>query len=125
VGDSAEANPSEIGYWAAIHDRFGQCDSDWYDETAASRKAIKNRLTSIAASRGADAARAEYKVILVDREAHRDELDALARGQPDRDGDRVLSPSGGAVPFTRCRPNHRAWRSPWCASATSCSPATP
>ena len=55
---------------------------DWYDETAACRKAMQNRLKSIAAYRGADAARAEYEAILADWEAHEDDLEAWLEANP-------------------------------------------
>ena len=82
VGESGGANPKGIGFWAAVHDQFVQCGYDWYDETAAYRKALKNRLKSIAAYRGADAARAEYEAILADWEAHGEELDAWLEANP-------------------------------------------
>lgn len=82
VGESGEVNPRGIGFWAVMHDQLVQCGYDWYDETAACRKAMENRLKSIAAYRGADAARAEYEAILADWTAHRDELEAWLEANP-------------------------------------------
>lgn len=75
VGEEHDENPKEIGFWAAIHDILVQCGYDWYDETAMCQKAMKNRLKSIAAYRGADAARDEYERLLAEWQAHGDELE--------------------------------------------------
>lgn len=82
VGEGGEANPKGIGFWTAMHDQLVQCGYDWDDETAACRKAMTNRLKSIAAYRGADAARAEYEAILADWEAHEDDLEAWLEATP-------------------------------------------
>jgi hypothetical protein len=75
TGEEGAENPEAIGFWTAIHDVLTQCGYDWYDETAMCRKALKNRLKSIAAYRGADAAREEYDRVLAEWQAHRDELE--------------------------------------------------
>lgn len=70
-----DGNPSEIGFWAVVHDLFVQCGYDWYDETAACRKMMANRLKSVAGYRGADAAREEYERLLAAWRAQGDELE--------------------------------------------------
>lgn len=75
VGDERDENPLELGFWAVVHDMMVQCGYDWYDETAACRKALKNRLKSIASYRGADAARDEYERVLAEWQAHEEELE--------------------------------------------------
>lgn len=55
-----EDDPIGIGVWTLLHDVLVQAGYDWYDETNAAVRMIENRLKSIAAYRGADAARAEY-----------------------------------------------------------------
>lgn len=75
VGDEDEDNPAGIGFWAALHDQLVQCGYDWYDETTACQKALENRLKSIAAYRGSDAAREEYERLLAEWQAHEAELE--------------------------------------------------
>jgi len=76
VGDETDDNPSEIGVWAVLHDLLVQSGYDWYDETDACLKMMQNRLKSIAAYRGADAAREEYERLLDAWRAHGDALEA-------------------------------------------------
>ncbi|WP_135829190.1 hypothetical protein [Halorussus halobius] len=75
VGDDRDGNPIELGFWAVLHDLFVQCGYDWYDETTACRKMLRNRLKSIASYRGADAAREEYEQLLAEWRAHGDALE--------------------------------------------------
>ena len=75
VGDEADENPIGLGFWAALHDVMVQCGYDWYEETDACQKAMKNRLKSIASYRGADAAREEYERLLDEWQAHGEELE--------------------------------------------------
>lgn len=75
VDEESPENPLQLGFWAVIHDLMVQCGYDWYDETVACQKAMKNRLKSIAAYQGADAAREEYKRLLAEWKAYEDELE--------------------------------------------------
>lgn len=75
VDEETPENPLQLGFWAVIHDMMVQCGYDWYDETAACQKAMKNRLKSIAGYRGADAAREEYKRLLSEWKAYEDEFE--------------------------------------------------
>ncbi|RDI70649.1 hypothetical protein [Halopelagius longus] len=76
VGDERDVNPRAFGFWAVIHYAMIQCGYDWYEETAACGKAMRNRLKSVAAYRGADAARQEYDRLLAEFEAYEGELEA-------------------------------------------------
>lgn len=75
VGDETEENPIGLGIWAVLHDLLVQCGYDWYDETSACQKMLRNRLKSIASYRGAEAAREEYDRLLGEWEAYEAELD--------------------------------------------------
>lgn len=75
VGEVSEANPKGIGFWAGLHDLYVQCGYDWYDETVACGKAMKNRLKSIAHYRGAEAARDEYDRLLAEWQAYEEEFE--------------------------------------------------
>lgn len=75
VDEERPENPLQLGFWAVIHDMMVQCGYDWYDETAACQKAMKNRLKSIAGYRGADAAREEYERLLAEWKSYEDELE--------------------------------------------------
>ncbi|WP_247729838.1 hypothetical protein [Halovivax limisalsi] len=57
VGESSEANPVPIGFWATIHYLMKQNGYDWYEEIDACTAAIENRLRSLAAFHGEAAAR--------------------------------------------------------------------
>ncbi len=59
----SDANPGGIGMWSMVHSVYVQCGYDWYDETDACVRALQNRLKSLAAYRGGDAARDEYERI--------------------------------------------------------------
>lgn len=67
VGTASEDDPLPVGYWTTIHFLMKQSGHDWYDEIAACRRAIENRLESLAAFHGEAAA----------LEAHADLLDDL------------------------------------------------
>ncbi|MDR5672141.1 hypothetical protein AArcCO_2355 [Halalkaliarchaeum sp. AArc-CO] len=82
VGDRNEDNPVGFGLWAVIHYAMIQCGHDWYDETRACQMALKNRLQSIAAYRGADAARTEYDRLLKEWRDHREELTQWLEDNP-------------------------------------------
>lgn len=75
VGEGGEENPKGFGSWAVIHYAMVQCGYDWYRETDACRKAMANRLKSIASYRGADAAREEYERVLAEWQAHEEDLE--------------------------------------------------
>ncbi|WP_430504338.1 hypothetical protein [Haloparvum sp. PAK95] len=82
VGEEGPENPKGIGFWAAVHDLLVQCGFHWYDETRMCEQALRNRLKSIAAYRGADAAREEYERIRAAWDAHEDELEAWLDANP-------------------------------------------
>lgn len=63
VPDPDPENPKSIGAWALLHDLLVQCGYHWYDETDIALRMLRNRLKSIAAYQGADAAREEYERI--------------------------------------------------------------
>lgn len=62
-GNEDEANETPFGFWTVIHNAMAQSGYDWYEETRACQQALQNRLKSLAAYRGADAAREEYERI--------------------------------------------------------------
>lgn len=64
VGEETEDNPVPVGFWALIHFLMKQHGYDWYDEIDACTKAIENRLRSLAAFHGSDAAREELETVL-------------------------------------------------------------
>lgn len=82
VDQESPENPLQLGFWATIHDLMVQCGYDWYDETAACQKAMQNRLKSLAAYRGADAAREEYERLLAEWRAFGDELEGWLAENP-------------------------------------------
>lgn len=82
VGDGGDENPVPIGFWAALHDVLVQCGYNWYDETAACQKAMKNRMKSIAAYRGAEAAWEEYDRLLAEWQAFGEELERWVADNP-------------------------------------------
>jgi hypothetical protein len=57
VGKPSEEDPVPVGYWTTIHFLMKQSGYDWYDEIEACTRAIQNRLTSLAAFHGDEAAR--------------------------------------------------------------------
>ena len=82
VDEESPENPLQLGFWGTIHDVMVQCGYDWYDETTACQKAMQNRLKSLAAYRGADAARQEYEHLLAEWEAYGDELEDWLEENP-------------------------------------------
>lgn len=82
VGDEQETNPLQLGFWSAIHNVLVQCGYNWYDETELCQKAMQNRLKSIAAYRGAEAARDEYQRLLTEWQAHEQELEEWLEENP-------------------------------------------
>lgn len=82
VGPGGDDDPAEIGMWAHLHDAMVQTGYDWYDETDLCLKATRNRLKSIAAYRGADAAREEYDRIAAEWGAYEDELEEWLDAHP-------------------------------------------
>ena len=74
VADETEGDPIGLGFWTVIHYAMVQCGYDWYDETDACRRAMENRLRSLGAYRGADAATEEYERLLDAWRNHGDEL---------------------------------------------------
>ncbi|QLG60965.1 hypothetical protein [Halorarum salinum] len=75
LGEGDEDDPAGVGFWAHLHFAMVQCGFDWYDETDACLKGLKNRLKSLAAYRGADAARAEYDRLAAEWDGYEAELD--------------------------------------------------
>jgi hypothetical protein len=78
VAESTEENPRGIGDWALIHFLLKQRGHDWGDEVDACRKAIANRLRSLAAFHGDAAARAELDRVVEDLTALRERYPADA-----------------------------------------------
>ncbi|WP_248910904.1 hypothetical protein [Halocatena marina] len=70
------------GYWVVIHYLMAQAGYDWYDETDACLTAMQNRVKSIAAYRGAEAARAEYERLLSEWKSHREDLEQWLEEAP-------------------------------------------
>lgn len=68
-------DPLGVGAWALCHDLLVQLGYDWYDETEIALQMLRSRLQSVAAYRGADAAREEYDRIRAALDAHEGELD--------------------------------------------------
>ncbi|MFB6177718.1 MAG: hypothetical protein ABEI99_11355 [Halobaculum sp.] len=79
--DPDDDNPG-IGAWALLHDLLVQCGYDWYDETDACLRAMQNRLKSVAAYQGADAAREEYERIRSAWADHEAELESWLADNP-------------------------------------------
>jgi hypothetical protein len=77
-----EGDPIGIGVWALLHDLLVQLGYDWYDETDAAMRMLRNRLRSIAAYRGADAAREEYDRLRREWCDHEGELEAWLEEHP-------------------------------------------
>jgi hypothetical protein len=59
--EPTDENPAGLGLWSLVHALYVQCGHDWYAETDASLRALRNRVKSIARYRGVDAARTEYE----------------------------------------------------------------
>ena len=82
LGEGGADDPAEVGFWAHLHFAMIQCGYDWYDETDACLKGLRNRLKSLAAYRGADAAREEYDRLAAEWDAYEDELDSWLAEHP-------------------------------------------
>jgi hypothetical protein len=75
VGEETDENRTGVGFWAIIHYLMIQCGYDWYDESAACLKGMKNRVKSLASYESAASAREEYAHLLTEWEAYGDELE--------------------------------------------------
>ncbi|UIO99968.1 hypothetical protein Hbl1158_00945 [Halobaculum sp. CBA1158] len=82
VGEAADENPAGVGFWAHLHFAMIQAGYDWYDETEACLKGLRNRLKSLASYRGGDAARREYERLREDWQAYGDELETWIAEHP-------------------------------------------
>ncbi|WP_266077119.1 hypothetical protein [Haladaptatus caseinilyticus] len=82
VAEQTDENHPGIGFWTMYHDAMVQCGYDWYGETEACQKGMKNRLKSLASYQGADAAREEYDRLLAEWEAYEDELETWLEENP-------------------------------------------
>lgn len=71
-----DANPIGIGFFGLVHSLFVQAGYDWYEENDTYCRGLENRLKSIAAYRGADAAREEYERIRKRWDAFEADLEA-------------------------------------------------
>lgn len=76
VGEPTEDNPLPVGEWALVHFLMKQSGHDWYGEIDACRRAIRNRLRSLARFHGPAAAREELETVLAELEAAGGELPA-------------------------------------------------
>lgn len=74
VGEQTEENPTPVGDWVLLHLLFKQQGHDWYDEIDAYEKGIENRLRSIEAFLGAEAARAELETVIEELIGFREEF---------------------------------------------------
>lgn len=74
VGEETPDDPVPMGQWAMIHYLFKGSGHDWYGEIDACRKAIENRLHSIATHLDAETAKAELDRVIAEFEAMRGEL---------------------------------------------------
>jgi len=68
VGKATPANPHPIGDWVLIHYLLKQNGHDWYDEIDACRRAITNRIRSLASFHDAATARAALEETIVELE---------------------------------------------------------
>lgn len=82
VGTATDDNPIELGIWSVLHNFLVQTGYDWYDETAVFQKALQSRLKSIAAYRGAAAAREEYERLRAEWDAFESELEKYLAERP-------------------------------------------
>ncbi|WP_435153724.1 hypothetical protein [Haladaptatus sp. DFWS20] len=82
VAERTDDNRGGAAFWAMYHYVMIQCGYDWYDETEACLKGMKNRLKSLASYEGADAAREEYDRLLTEWEAYEDELETWLEENP-------------------------------------------
>lgn len=77
-----EGEHGNYGWWVATHYLWTMTGRDWYDETDACLRAMRNRIVSVAAYRGADAARAEYDRLREAWLAYEDELEGWLDEHP-------------------------------------------
>lgn len=82
VPELDDENPPGIGMWSLVHSMYVQCGYDWYDESAASLRALQSRVKSNASYRGADAAREEYQRLLKEVQAYETHLETWVDEQP-------------------------------------------
>lgn len=82
VDEPDEENRAGAGFWAHIHYAAVQAGFDWYDETDACLRGLRNRLKSLASYRGADAARAEYDRLREAWAAYEEELETWLDERP-------------------------------------------
>lgn len=82
VAEQTDENLPGIGFWTMYHDAMVQCGYNWYDETDACLKGMKNRLKSLASYEGADAAREEYDRLLAEWETYENELETWLDENP-------------------------------------------
>lgn len=78
VGERTADNPAGIGDWVLIHFLLKQSGHDWYEEIDACRRAIRNRLRSLAQFHGPEAAREELDTVIEELEGMRDDLPAAS-----------------------------------------------
>lgn len=76
VGEATDDNPLPVGDWVLIHFLMKQSGHDWYEEIDACRRAIRNRLRSLAEFHGATEARRELDTVIEELEDLRGEFSA-------------------------------------------------
>lgn len=76
VGEPTDDNPLPVGDWVLIHFLMKQNGHDWYEEIDACRRAIRNRLQSLAQFHGGATAREELDSLIAELEALREDLPA-------------------------------------------------
>lgn len=76
VGEEHEHNPKGIGFWVVINTLMKQNGYDWYDEIDGCTKATKNRLKSMTAYKGEEAAQEKLQQTIDELQAFSDELSA-------------------------------------------------
>lgn len=74
VGEKHERNPKGIGFWVVINTLMKQNGYDWYDEIDGCTKATKNRLKSMTAYKGEEAAQQKLQQTIAELQAFSDEL---------------------------------------------------
>lgn len=82
VGEATAENPTQVGDWVLIHYLLKQNGHDWYDEIAACRTAIENRLHSLAGFYDDATALAALEDAIADLEALRSAFDPPASAEP-------------------------------------------
>ena len=88
VAEPSEENPAGVGDWVLLHYLMKQNGHDWDDEIDACRKAVENRLHSLANFYDEATAREALEGVIGDLEALRSEFSA---GEPER----VSGPGSG------------------------------